>query len=115
MNWGASRFHFLPQSAPLPCSPVCGLLWRILRHVPVNLGSRWRPDTHHEHEHGVEDEGHGTEGLDGGHHVPLQAEREHDAQGHREEQEHAEGARDLGRAPGIGTGMAQASHPEPWD
>lgn len=30
-------------------------------------------DTHHKHEHRVEDESHGTEGLYGGHHVPLEA------------------------------------------
>lgn len=52
---------------------------------------------HHKHEDSVEDEGHGTEGLDGGHHVPLQTEREHNAQGHPKEQEHAEGATHLQR------------------
>lgn len=55
------------------------------------------PDTHHEHEHGVEDERHGAEGLDGGHHVPLQAQGKHNAQGDGEEQDYAEAARHLQR------------------
>lgn len=52
---------------------------------------------HHTHEDGVEEQRHGAEGLDGGHHVPLQAEREHDAQGHCAEQEHAEAVGHLER------------------
>lgn len=58
------------------------LLWpqeRLGQEQPFS-GCRHAPQTHHEHEHGVEEEGHGAEGLDGGHHVPLQAEWEHDAQ-----------------------------------
>lgn len=46
--------------------------------------------THHKHEHTVEDESHGTEGLDGGHHVPLEAQGKDNAQGDGEEQDNPE-------------------------
>lgn len=53
---------------------------------------------HRKHEEGVEDEGHSGEGLDGGHHVPLQTQREHDEQGHGDQQQHAKTAGHLQRA-----------------
>lgn len=55
---------------------------------------RW---AHREHEEGVEHESHGGEGLDGGHHVPLQTQREDDEQRHGDQQQHAEDARHLER------------------
>lgn len=44
---------------------------------------------HREHEESVEHESHRGEGLDGGHHVPLQTQREDDEQRHGDEQQHA--------------------------
>lgn len=46
--------------------------------------------THREHEEGVKYESHGREGLDGGHHVPLQTQREDNEQRHSDQQQHAE-------------------------
>ena len=43
---------------------------------------------HREHEEGVEQQSHCREGLDGGHHVPLQAQRKDDEQGHGDQQQH---------------------------
>lgn len=71
-----------PQTTPL-ASSVCG--------------------AHHKHEDSVEEECHGTEGLDGGHHVSLQAEWEDDAQGYCKEQEYTEG-------PGYLEGNQQSPH-----
>lgn len=51
--------------------------------------------THREHEEGVKHESHGRKGLKGGHHVPLQAQREHNEQRHGDQQQHAETARYL--------------------
>lgn len=56
--------------------------------------SMWRW-AHREHEEGVEHESHRREGLDGGHHVPLQTQREHDEQRHSDQQQHAKTARHL--------------------
>lgn len=43
---------------------------------------------HREHEEGVKHESHGREGLDGGHHVPLQTQREDNEQRHSDQQQH---------------------------
>lgn len=55
--------------------------------------------THHEHEHAVEDESHGTEGLNGGHHVPLEAQGEDNAQGNSKEQDNPKRTRHLQKRP----------------
>lgn len=78
-------------------------LWEGLSHKHL-LSSAC--DAHHKHEDSVEEECHGTEGLDGGHHVSLQAERKHDEQGHREEQEYTE-------SPGHLEGNQESSCSEP--
>lgn len=46
--------------------------------------------THREHEEGVKHESHGGEGLQGCHHVPLQAQREDDEQRHGDQQQRTE-------------------------
>lgn len=51
--------------------------------------------THREHEESVEDESHGRERLDRGHHVPLQTQREHNEQRHNDEQHHTKAASHL--------------------
>jgi len=68
-------------------------------HEHLRLPSGKTPiiNTHHEHEDGVEDKSHGAERLYGGHHVPLQAQGKHNAQGDGEEQHNAEAARHLQR------------------
>lgn len=48
--------------------------------------------TDHKHEHRVEDESHGTEGLYGSHHVPLEAQWKHNAEGDSKEQDYPETA-----------------------
>ncbi len=45
--------------------------------------------SHRKHEEGVEHESHSGEGLDGGHHVPLQTQREDDEERHSDQQQHA--------------------------
>lgn len=45
---------------------------------------------HREHEEGVEHECHGGEGLEGGHHVPLQTQRQNDEEGDGDQQHHTE-------------------------
>lgn len=42
-----------------------------------------------EHEEGVEHQRHSWEGLQSGHHVPLQTQREYDEQRHYNQQQHA--------------------------
>lgn len=69
--------------------------------------------THHEHEHAVEDESHGTEGLNGGHHVPLQAQGKDNAQGHSEEQDNAERARHLHNRPASTPAAGRTPHTTP--
>lgn len=45
---------------------------------------------HRKHEEGVKHESHGRKGLQGGHHVSLKTQRQHNEQGHGKQQQHAE-------------------------
>lgn len=66
-----------------------------------------RHTAHHEHEERIEHERHGGEGLDGRHHVPLQAERQHDEEGDGDQEQHAEASRHLGN--GVQEGSADGN------
>lgn len=69
--------------------------------------------THHKHEDAVEDESHGTEGLNGGHHVPLEAQGKDNAQGDSKEQDNAERARHLQKRPASTPGAGRIPNAPP--
>lgn len=81
-----------PTPAACPSRNICVIIKQQEKSFPS-------VDTDHEHEDGVEDERHGAEGLDGRHHVPLQAQRQNDAQRDGEEQNDPETARHLQKGP----------------